>query len=185
MKYKVAVDSGHGTTDPGAHGGGMLEKKINWNVTRKLIELLQGAGYEVLDVRKGDECPGLSERAKRVNAFKADIFVSVHHNAGGGDGYEIIYQIDKRYTDKSKELAFKIGEEFRRLNNERRIFFRRGTKNPNDDYYTVIGFANCPSVITEFAFLDSKDVEEIDTLAEQWEEAYAIFNGIQDYFGRE
>jgi len=184
-KPRVAVDSGHGTTDPGAIGGGMQEKKINWNVTRKLIELLNISGYDVLDVRRGDECPGLTERAKRVNAFKADIFVSVHHNAGGGDGYEIIYQIDKKFTDESKALAFHVGEEFDRINNKRRIFYRRGTKNPNDDYYTVIALANSPSIITEFAFLDSADVKEVDTLTEQWEEAYAIFNGIQAYFGRD
>ncbi len=182
--HKVAIDMGHGGSDPGASGKWMQEKKINYNVGKKLKALLEEAGHTVVMTRKEDEYVGLSARADIANAAGAEIMVSIHHNAGGGDGFEIIHQIDPALTAESKRLAELIGAQFRALNNQRRIFFRRGTKNPSDDYHTVLARAKMPAVITEFAFLDTSDVEEVDTLTEQWEQAEAIFRAIVGYFGR-
>lgn len=181
---KVAIDMGHGGSDPGARGKGMQEKKINYNVGKKLKTLLENDGFEVIMTRKEDEFVGLSDRANIANSAGADIMVSIHHNAGGGDGFEIIYQIDAKVTVLSNRLAEAVGAEFEKQNNKRKIFFRRGTKNPNDDYHTVIAVAKMPAIITEFAFMDSADVNEVDTLTEQHDEAMAIFKGIKKYFGR-
>lgn len=181
---KVAIDMGHGGRDPGARGGGMLEKKINYNVGMELKRLLMVDGIDVVMTRQADEYLSLTQRALIANKAKADILVSIHHNAGGGDGFEVYYQIDPKWSDKSKRLAFMVGEQFEKLNNKRKITFRASTRNAREDYYTILAVTEAPAIITEFAFLDSADVREVDTLAEQWEQAKAIHVAIKKYFGR-
>lgn len=183
MTKKIAIDVGHGGKDPGANGKGMLEKKINWNVAKKLQDLLLVDGYVVVMTRKDDSFIDLTPRTKIVNLAKPDIFVSIHHNAGGGDGYDVIYQTDPAYTNKSLRFATLVAKEFSDIGqNKHRVFTKPATKNPKEDWYTVLAKSNCPGIITEFAFLDSEDVYAIDTLTEQWNEARAIYRAIQKYF---
>lgn len=183
---KVCIDMGHGGKDPGARGGGMNEKKINYNVGMELKKLLLQDGYEVVMTRQNDEYLGLTERALIANKSKADILVSIHHNAGGsgkGDGFEVYYQIDPTVTMGSKRLAFEIGPEFEKLNNKRKITFKASTRDAKEDYYTILARAKMPAVIAEFAFLDSVDVQSVDTLTEQWAQAGALHRAIKKYFG--
>lgn len=180
---KVCIDMGHGGKDPGAKGGGMLEKKINYNVGMELKKLLLQDGIEVVMTRQNDEFLELRERALIANKSKADLLVSIHHNAGGGDGFEVYFQVDPTVNINSKRLAFEIGNEFEKLNNKRKIAFRASTKDAKEDYYTILAVSKMPAVIVEFAFLDSADVKAVDTLAEQWAEAGAIHRAIKKYFG--
>lgn len=79
----VAVEAGHGSgANLGAVGAtGTPEKDINrWTADALKAELL-AAGARVVDVRAGDENPGLRERAQRVVDAGAHLFVSVHANA--------------------------------------------------------------------------------------------------------
>lgn len=185
MTKKIAIDIGHGGKDPGASGGGMLEKKVNWNVATKLKELLIADGYIVTMTRKDDTFIDLTPRTAIINAAHADIFVAIHHNAGKGDGYDVIYQTDPKYTAKSLQLATLVAREFSAIGqNKHKVFTKPGTRNPNEDWYTILAKSNVPGIITEFAFLDSKDVEIINTLTEQWAEADAIHNGINAYFAK-
>ena len=56
---------------------------MNWRVTVLLRRLLEHAGVEVILARKGFDDPSLSERAQVANDANADLFISIHHNAGG------------------------------------------------------------------------------------------------------
>jgi len=182
---RIGIDFGHGGVDPGASGGGMLEKKINYNVGMELRRLLMTAGHEVVLSRTEDATLGLSARTKIFNTKKCDLVVSVHHNAGGGDGYDIIHQVDPKWTIKSKRLAGMVAFEFDKLNNKHRVFTRSSTKNPKEDYHTIIALTECPAIITELAFLDTRDVMVVDTLNEQKLEAMAIFRAISRYLEAE
>lgn len=85
----VALDAGHGGTDPGAQGFGIVEKDSALDLTLRVAALLR-AGYAV-DVRltrSTDVFVPLGERATMANGWKADYFVSLHHNAAGGEGFE-------------------------------------------------------------------------------------------------
>lgn len=177
---KICIDMGHGGKDPGAKGKGITEAKINYNVGMKLKELLEKDGHTVIMTRKGHEYVELLTHSRISNTAKADLFISIHHNAGGGDGFEIIYKMN---CPKSLALAQAVEKEFKKLNNERRIYCKGGTKNPNTDYYSVLRNTKAPAIITEFAFLDNpKDVLEVDTLTEQWEQAEAIYLVVRAYF---
>jgi len=79
----VALEPGHGGPDNlGAVGAtGVPEKEINRLTTLALQQELQAAGARVTVVREGDDNPALRERARRVLAAEAHIFISVHANA--------------------------------------------------------------------------------------------------------
>ncbi|MBA4178585.1 MAG: hypothetical protein C0505_18800 [Leptothrix sp. (in: Bacteria)] len=86
---RVALEAGHGSADNrGAVGAtGVPEKDINRWTTEALQAELLAAGAQVVMVREGDDNPSLRERARRVDASQAELFVSVHANAadtGGG-----------------------------------------------------------------------------------------------------
>lgn len=85
----IVLDPGHGGTDPGATGNGLQEKNLTLTIGQKVKQKLE-ASY-IVDVkmtRETDQYVGLSERAAYGNSLGAAYFVSLHHNAGGGTGFE-------------------------------------------------------------------------------------------------
>ena len=178
-KHKLAIDVGHGGVDSGAIGGGMQEEKVNLNVALELEKLLLTDGhYEVMMTRRDDTYLTLSKRSRLINAFNPEIVVSIHHNAGGGFGYDVIYNSNKT---ASFILATDISREFDLLGQTKHRVFSR-INNFGTDYYSIQRLTKAPCVITEYAFMDTSDVKDIDTLTEQWHEARAIFRAINKFF---
>lgn len=99
----------------------------------------------------------------------------------GGDGYDIIYQRDTDYTVNSKRLADCLSVEYDKLNNRHKIFTRGATKDPTDDYHSILA-TNFPMIISELAFIDTKDVQVVDTYQEQNLEAQALYKMFLKYF---
>jgi N-acetylmuramoyl-L-alanine amidase len=86
---KVYLDPGHGGTDPGATGNGLVEKNLTLNIALQVRDILK-ANWTV-DVRMSrttDVTRSLTFRTDDANAWGATIFVSIHINAGGGTGFE-------------------------------------------------------------------------------------------------
>src|SRR5262245_60240848 len=91
--WLIVIDPGHGGEDGGDADarrdykrgpGGTREAHMNWRVAVLLKRLLDDAGAKVILTRNGDETVSLAARSKVANDAKADLFLSVHHNAGGG-----------------------------------------------------------------------------------------------------
>jgi len=76
----VAVDAGHGGTDPGAIGrNGTREKDITLAIARALAERIDDEpGMRAVLIRDGDHFVVLRDRMVRARAAKADLFVSIH-----------------------------------------------------------------------------------------------------------
>jgi len=85
---RVALEPGHGGPDNlGAVGAtGVPEKDINRWTAEALKAELEAAGAQVVLVREGDDNPDLRERARRVEASGAELFVSLHANASDTTG---------------------------------------------------------------------------------------------------
>jgi len=78
----IMLDPGHGGLDPGAVGeGGLLEKDVVLEITRKVKALLEMKGYDVFMTRNKDRFISLQKRARMANRRKVDLFVSIHANA--------------------------------------------------------------------------------------------------------
>jgi N-acetylmuramoyl-L-alanine amidase len=185
MRMKIFLDPGHGGTDPGAVYNGVKEKDLNLTVAMNIKELLVAAGLEVKMSRESDSGVGLTERCDMANIWGADFFISIHHNAGGGDGFELIHTIHTLYS-QGDELANAIGQEFLKTGqNLRCIYSRESTNYPGQDYYTVIQGTAMAAVISEYAFIDTKDYEAVDTIEELHTEAKAIADGVCNHLGIE
>jgi N-acetylmuramoyl-L-alanine amidase len=174
---KIFIDPGHGGSDSGAVNSTYKEKDINLQVSQKLKALLIAAGFDVHLSRESDIDVGLTERCNIANNWGADIFISVHHNAGGGDGFEVYYSVSGSGTT----IANLIAAEFQTTNNKRYVGVRESEKYPGHDYYTVIGSSNMPALITEYCFMDTADFGAFNADAE----AQELYNAICKYYNVE
>jgi len=80
---RVAIDAGHGGSDPGAIGpAGLREKDVTLEIAHLVAPMLSSElGIVTMLTRDDDRLVPLDERAARANAFHADLFVSIHCNA--------------------------------------------------------------------------------------------------------
>jgi len=92
---KVVIDAGHGGDDPGARGGsGAKEKDITLDIAKRLKEVLQSKGLNVVLTRSSDKFIPLTRRAQIANKSNADLFISIHVNANKSKqpyGFETYY----------------------------------------------------------------------------------------------
>lgn len=83
LGYQVVVlDPGHGGQDSGARSAtGLTEKAVCLDISLRVRRHLSALGYTVYLTRHQDQYLTLEERARRANAWNADVFVSIHANA--------------------------------------------------------------------------------------------------------
>lgn len=177
---KVFLGIGHGGKDSGAVGNGFKEKDLNLSIGISCASELQRHGVDVLLSRQKDEDDTLNDEIKECNAFKPDLAVDIHNNAGGGDGVEVYYS---RVGGTGKTLATNINAEVIAVGqNSRGIKTRLNTF--GRDYYGFIRSTVAPAVIVECAFIDnSNDIKIIDTEAERKAMGTAIAKGILKTLG--
>jgi len=179
---KFCIDVGHGGYDVGAVNGLLIERDMNLVVALEVDRLLKFYQCEVMLTRYNvGTFKSPTDKAKMANAFNADFLLSIHHNAGGGDGYDIIHSV---FTNESfgDEFAKVLAVEFEKLGQNRHNVFSRWNSSYNDDFYGIIRNADMDTVISEFAFIDSKDREAVDTECELKQEGQAIVNAMVSYF---
>ncbi len=107
-KMRIMVDPGHGGRDPGAVRSRYREKDWNLDVAKELTRLLKKGGFEVQMTRDNDSFIALSERSKKSNKFKADLFVSIHTNASrnrSANGFQVYFRSEKATDKEAAEVA--------------------------------------------------------------------------------
>ena len=87
----IVIDAGHGGSDPGASGNGIIEKELTLDIANYIHKRLDELGIKNTMVRTTDETVEPTERVNRVlNPYGSGsdvIVVSNHINAGGGDSH--------------------------------------------------------------------------------------------------
>lgn len=157
MGKKVFIGVGHGGSDPGAAANGLRESDVNLTMALAMKAELERNGVAVGISRTRDENDRLAEEIEECNAFRPDLAVEIHNNAGGGDGFEVY--INGRDA-AARRLAERIEEEVRAIGQN-----SRGVK-----VSTRLGWVNrvkAPAVLCEGFFLDSKDHEIANTAEKQ------------------
>lgn len=170
---KVFLSAGHGGSDPGACGNGLKEKDINLQIMLACQEELLRHGVTVVCSRTTDANDPVAEEVREANASGADIAVSFHTNAGGGDGSESFYYKGSAKGKKLAELCEKytkqLGQNSRGVKTNNLMFTRATTM---------------PAVLCECAFIDTKkDIAIVDTTAEQRAFGMAYAMAILEYLG--
>ena len=111
----IALDAGHGGTDPGAQGNGKSEADLTWKIVAACKNKLEAYGFKVVLAR--EQSGGYSGndylyRVQRCVSQGAQAFISFHINSGSpvAHGAEVYAPTANEYdyTQVSVELANKV-----------------------------------------------------------------------------
>lgn len=153
MAKKIYIDPGHSDKDPGAVGF-EIERDLNEKVSKFMNEHLL-ATYVCETKVDPISNNSLQAVANAANKWGADLLVSNHFNAGGGDGYEALV-----YSEKRKALGQIFEKHVKTIGqNSRGVKYRPGL--------AVLRLSNMPAVLNEGAFVDTKkDIQDWNDDAE-------------------
>ena len=168
MSKKVFIGVGHGGTDPGAVKY-IVEKEYTLKVAFALSEVLSKYGVDYKLSRTQDIDTDMNGKVAMCNAYKPDLVVDIHFNAGGGTGFEVY-----RYSGggTSKTLAENINTEVKKIMSSRGVKTKLGSN--GKDYFAIIRDTAAPAVLCEGGFVDTKsDADFIKANYKKLAEAYA------------
>lgn len=179
MAKKVYVGIGHGGSDPGAIGNGFKEKNLTLSIGTYVTRRLKEYGIEVKQSRTTDCDSSINSKVAESNAFGADVCMDIHINAGGGDGSEVFYS---HVSANGKKLAQSIVNAMSAIGQNTRGVKTKLDSNGND-WFGMIRMTDAPAVLVECAFIDSSDIQIINTEAKRKVFGYAIADGVAKYLG--
>lgn len=170
----VFLSAGHGGSDPGAVGHGLKEKGINLKIMLACRDELKRHGIKVTTSRTTDANDPVQQEVAEANASGADVAVSFHTNAGGGDGSETYYWAG---DSKGLKLASLCEKHTKAIGQN-----SRGVKAGNGLMF--INSTNMTAVLCECGFIDNgTDKKIIDTAAEQKKFGVAYAKAIMEFLG--
>ena len=207
----IAIDPGHGGTDPGSEGSGLWEYEMTWQVANELVNLLEQDGRyaPVLTITEEEsqnsDMPRVepAERAQRANDAGAVLLFSIHGNSdpsGTASGFEC-YAIPpgQQYHDESVALArltaqkiTQTGQPLRGQDGVRYIYFdtydnrmvyESSDETPhNEPTFRLLADADCPAVLVEQCFLTNpQDAARLATPSGAKQAAKAYYEAICEW----
>ena len=162
MAFKIALTAGHYMNTPGKRCWEKFDPNetkewwLNDRIADKVENLLKGyTGYELIrtDDTTGKKNISLIARTNAANNFKADIYLSVHHNGGidGGKGGGIQAIV---YTKASAESLAWQKDLYNELIAATSLKGNRSDPTPKLNLHEVRE-TNMPAVLLELGFMDS------------------------------
>lgn len=161
MSKVIALDAGHGNGTPGKR----CDKRIDPNQTREwvlndrimdMVEFQLKHNYDCTVIRTDDTTGvvdvSLSKRVKTANNAKADLFISMHHNAGIAAGYgggTVVY-----YYSSSASRKAQAQKLYDKIVAQTKLTGNRCNKVIKYAYY-VLKNTTMPAFLVENGFMDS------------------------------
>ena len=187
MSIKIYLDQGHNPREfnTGAEGNGFFEQDITYDIGIRLYNLLlSNPNFEVkLSRNSPDEVLGtsnsssLTERVREANAWRADVFISLHTNAAvreSASGSEaLIYS-------KSSTTALGLAEDILKNMTEATGLANRGVIERPGLY--VLRRTDMPAVLVEMGFITNPGDAELMAYSPELF-ARGIYRGILEYYG--
>ncbi len=150
----VALDAGHGGSDPGAIGPtGLQEKDVALAVAQDLRTLLQRQHVDVVMVRDADIFVPLEDRAQIAARAGATLFISIHANAAvdpNASGAQAFYA-----SPQSAALATALLDEMSRAAG----LAPRGLMQAR--FKVLVDNPRIPAVLVETAFISNPREEQM------------------------
>lgn len=143
----ICIDAGHGGTDPGASGNGVIEKEVTLSTALKTGEALKKQGFNVIFTRNADKYVSLGQRCQTANNSAADLFISIHVNAAANEqasGTEVLCYEKNSFASLLQEYLIK------ELSTK-----DRGVKERKD--LAVLNGTRMNAALVEIAFLSNKE----------------------------
>lgn len=145
----VALDAGHGGSNPGAVYNGRQEKDDVLALTLAIGNILEQNGVDVYYTRTTDVYESPYQKATEGNAVGADYFVSIHRNSSPYPnqytGIETL--VYNRYGEAAR-LAYNINTQLEEIG-----FVNQGiNERPN---LVVLNSTQMPAVLVEVGFINN------------------------------
>jgi N-acetylmuramoyl-L-alanine amidase len=202
---RIVLDPGHGGKDTGKVNGPYkyTEKAATLDTAARLKILLEKQGFEVVFTRTRDVFVDLDDRPALATKAKADLFISLHYNAGpagdsSSDGIETycLTPAGQKSTNAGKAKSttgVEPGNRFDTANMalgwgiQRRLVKSTGAddRGVRRARFAVLRTLTCPGVLIEGGFMSSrKEGALIADAAYRQKIAEAVAAGIVDYVVR-
>ncbi len=174
-KIVVIIDPGHGGKDSGAIGiGGVLEKDVILPISKRITEVLERNGIQVIMTRDSDYFVTLPGRVTMAEQANADVFVSIHANSAGESRPEVS-GLETYYYDSGLTLARVVHSKILQSLNVR-------DRNVRKARFYVLRKNSMPAILVETGYLTGRDdVAKLRTSVYQNQMADAIAQGILQY----
>lgn len=184
----IVLDPGHGGSDPGAIGPRRTyEKTLNLSLGMQVKAILERSGAQVVMTRQADidlSTPEASDRDELrartmvANNRKADLFISIHHNASANSDLSGTTTYYYRKTLFDVVLAQCLQDAMVRGGGLDNI----GVRTAN---FFVVKNTWMPAALLEVGFISNPQEEQImGSPAFQQKMALAIVAGIDQFFGQ-
>ena len=192
----IAIDPGHGGSDPGKIGvNDVEEKEINLAIAKVLQQKFLDAGYHVVMTREDDrvleegeefdeesgKAADMRKRVDIINASKAKVMVSIHQNSFEMPeikGPQVFYY-------ETSQQGLKLAETIQnQLDTELAVEHPRPIT-PNNNYY-LLHKSEPASVIVECGFLSNPE-EGVKLCDPEYQAQLAdiIFRAVDSYYKEE
>ena len=164
----ILLDNGHGGIVNGKYttagkrspiwndGSQLFEGEFNRAIVNRIIEKLTQLRIPYVNIAPEYWDVRLATRVKRANEYPANnsLYVSIHSNAGGGNGSEMFTSIRPTRSDK---FATIFGEEFKAefQNENLREDWSDGDLDKERNFY-VLKHTKMPAILTENFFMDNE-----------------------------
>ena len=151
---KICIDAGHNDSgwDTGAASNGLREQDVTFQIASYLQEKLKKSGFQTVMTREqknqnlgNSVSQSIAKRAAISNQAGCDYFISIHCNAGGGTGTEVLIL---KKGGNAEKLAQQVLASLTSLLPLR----SRGVKEAN---LGVLRDTLCPAILVETAFFDN------------------------------
>jgi N-acetylmuramoyl-L-alanine amidase len=143
---RIVINAGHTKQGKGIGAYKYLnESRETRRIAYHLLYLLAGTNHEVIPAIYDVSSNNLKEAVTLANNKCADLFISIHLNAGGGEGVEC-------FTWKGEKtlVAAKVCDNITALG-----YKNRGIKDGSSLY--VIKHTKAPALLVECCFVDNKN----------------------------
>ena len=207
--YRVAIDAGHGGSDPGARGV-VEEKNMTAATAAELIRLLQqDANFIPLQTRNSfDETATPAQRAARASEQSPQLLLSIHGNSAANgstaSGFECYPSVPGRtWHQESFYFAQLLAEGMQAAgaalrghggvryiyyleNDQKQLVESTHTEIREERSFTLLEDVNCPAVLAEQCFVTNEAAaarfgseEGCKTVARAYYEAICAYFGTQ------
>ena len=164
---KICVNAGHTKFGAGTGASKYLNESTETRkIAYELMKLLADSKHEVIPAVYDRSANNLKEAVQLANTEGADLFISIHLNAGGGTGCEAFTWKGQQVAQAVKACSYlkKLG------------FKNRGVKDGSSLY--VIKNTKCTAILIEVCFVDNKADAELYQRVGHSNIARAIYSAI-------
>jgi len=158
---RICIDAGHYLGTPGKRCLKSIDpdETREWVLNSRIADRLQRrlADYGCSTMRADDPTGRsdvtLAQRVAAAKAWRADVYLSIHHNAGvkGGAGGGIVVYVHPNAGEEARTLQRAV---YDRVIETTGLRGDRANPTPSADLY-VLRRAEMPAILGEFGFMDS------------------------------